>query len=229
MAVCRSSSLRTPWREKALTAAAHQLYPLRWASLHIVRGRSLNDEAPNPVPFDVAAARTGDRAACRRLYDTHIDAVFGFCLRFCRGDRATASDLSQDAFAAAWSHLDDLRELDRFSGWLMMITRRTCLQWASRRRREKQALTDLHAEPNPRSTDRERSAKVVAEVVAACPDPALREAAQLFYIDPGHTTDAIAEQLGMSRTAVTTRLYRFRAWAKKRMLGRLADALEEAP
>lgn len=152
--------------------------------------------------------------------------MFGFCLKFSRGDRATASDLTQDAFAAAWSHLPSLRETERFSGWLMVITRRTCLQWAGAQRREKAALQGLHAEPKAQSSARERTATIVAEVVEACPDPRLREVARLFYIDPGHDTDQIADQLGMKRTAVTTRLYRFRTWARKRMLPRLAEALE---
>ncbi|MCO4744388.1 MAG: sigma-70 family RNA polymerase sigma factor [Proteobacteria bacterium] len=154
-------------------------------------------------------------------------AVFGFCVRFCEGDRGRASDLAQEAFATAWTHLSDVREPERFSGWLMTITRRTCLQSVARDRREKRALIDLHAEPRPPTRSVNRAASIVAEVIAACPDAALREVASLFYIEPGHETLAIAERLGVSRSVVTTRLYRFRIWAKTRMLGRLTEALEE--
>ena len=45
----------------------------------------------------------------------------------------------------------------------------------------------------------------------------------------GVYTKEIAETLGISQTAVTTRLHRFRTWARQRMLGRLAEALEDAP
>jgi len=70
------------------------------------------------------------------------------------------------------------------------------------------------------------AAGVVAGVIADCPDQALRTVAELFYTDPGHSTHAIADKLDVQRTVVTTRLYRFRVWAKTRMLGRLAQAME---
>ncbi len=109
----------------------------------------------------------------------------------------------------------------------MVITRRTCLQWAASKRRERLALQALHAEPKHPHAENPNTSLVVASVIADCPDAALREVAELFYKEPGHTTEAIAQMLEVSRTAITTRLYRFRVWAKKRMLGRLADALEE--
>lgn len=110
----------------------------------------------------------------------------------------------------------------------MMITRRSCLQTAAREKRERKALLSLHAEPKAAPTLPSRTAGIVAEVIAACPDESLREVAALFYTEPGHETQAIADRLGVSQSVVTTRLYRFRVWAKTRMLTRLADALETA-
>jgi len=180
-----------------------------------------------PIDAVVARARAGEAEAFRQLYEAHVDAVYGYCLAFCRGDRATAADLCQDSFTRALSSLDSLRSDQRFSGWLMTITRRTCLRWIERRQREQRALSDLSAEP-PRLPDnpRDRAARVVSEVIEACPDEGLRRAARLFYTDPPHSTASIGRHLGISRTAVTTRLHRFRAWARRRMLGQLAAALE---
>ncbi len=175
----------------------------------------------------VERARRGDPRACRRLYDDHVDMVYGHCLAFCRGDAVTASELAQESFARAFEHLGELREPDRFSGWLRAITRRCCLRWAEDRRREREALERLAREPDEPPRTEDAVAQVVAEVIEACPDPALREAATLFYRPPPHTTAEIAGRLGLSQTAVTTRLHRFRAWAKRRMLRRLAEALEE--
>lgn len=174
------------------------------------------------------SARAGNRDAYNRLYEAHVAAVFGCCLRFTHGDRSQASDLAQEAFASAWSHLADLREPERFSGWLMVIVRRTCLQHVARAKRERDALHTLHAEPRPTAVRATETASIIAEVIAACPDVALREVAELFYREPGHETQAIAERLGVTQSVITTRLYRFRVWAKTRMLGRLADALEQS-
>jgi DNA-directed RNA polymerase specialized sigma24 family protein len=82
-------------------------------------------------------------------------------------------------------------------------------------------------EPKHSPARGDHAQRIVAEVIDACPDPKLREAALLFYREPPHSTEEIAQRLGLSRTAVTTRLMRFRAWAKLRMMGRLAQALEE--
>lgn len=185
---------------------------------------------PMVVPPEdrLSRARAGERAALRGLYDDHVDAVYGYCLRFCRGDAEAASELTQEAFATAFSRLDALREDAAFPGWLMTTTRRLCLRWIEGRQREHQALVAYAAEPRDRSENaRDRTSAIVREVIEACPDAGLRDAARLFYTPPPRSTASIGRELGLSRTAVTTRLMRFRQWARKRMLGRLAAALEE--
>ncbi len=182
---------------------------------------------PAPIPLIVARAQQGDRAAQRALYEQHVDRVFAFCLRFCRGDREAAQDLSQEAFVRAFIALPTLKDPQAFEKWLMTTTRRCCLRWIERLQKERAAVERLVHEPRPAAAAGERAQAIVAAVIEACPDPKLREAALLFYREPPHTTEEIAERLGLSRTAVTTRLMRFRAWAKQRMVARLAAALDE--
>jgi len=199
---------------------------------YATRHRRFGAEVPaiDPgIPRLVHRARAGDPAAQESLYTTHVDAVFGYCLAFARGDRARAQDLTQESFARALSALDDLRDPERFSGWLMTITRRACLRWVEGQQRERKVLTLMAREPTTRDGDEAHLITAVAEVIAACPDPGQRQAAALFYSTPGHTTQQIADQLGLSRTAVTTRLHRFRSWLKRRKLGQLIDALEGSP
>ncbi len=183
--------------------------------------------SPQPIPLVVARAQQGDRAAMRALYEQHVGRVFGFCLRFCRGDREAAQDLSQEAFVRAFTALPELRDPQAFDKWLMTTTRRCCLRWIEQRQREAAAVERMEHEPRFGAARGDRAQRIVAEVIEACPDAKLREAALLFYREPPHRTQEIAERLGVSRTAVTTRLMRFRAWAKQRMMGRLAAALEE--
>ncbi len=180
-----------------------------------------------PASLVVARARAGDPAALRQLYEQHFDAVFGYCLAFCRGDREQARDLSQEAFTRAFASLPELRDPAAFPKWLKTTTRRCCLRWIERKEREREALRQLADEPRPTARDERKASRVVAEVIQACPDEALRETARLFYREPPHSTAEIAARLGISRTAVTTRLMRFRSWAKRRMLRKLASALEE--
>lgn len=182
-----------------------------------------------PIPLAVLRARAGDRAACRELYDAHVDAVHGFCVAFCRGDREQAADLAQESFARAFASLPELQDPAAFSGWLMTITRRVCLAWIAGRQREQAALGRLAEEPAPARPTSEAALKAVSEVIDACPDEHLRAVALLFYREPPHSTAEIAARLGLTQTAVTTRLLRFREWAKRRMLARLAAALEDEP
>jgi RNA polymerase sigma-70 factor (ECF subfamily) len=182
-----------------------------------------------PVPLLVVRARAGDRAAQRALYEEHVDRVFGYCLAFCRGDRETARDLTQEVFVRALGGLAELRDPGAFPAWLMTTARRCCLRWIERRQAERAAVERMAVEPAVTRTHVGGTEQVVAEVIEACPDENLRATARLFYREPPHGTAEIGALLGISQTAVTTRLLRFRAWARQRMLGRLASALEEEP
>lgn len=180
-----------------------------------------------PVSELVVATRRGDADAARLLYERHVDATWGYCLAFARGDRPLARDLAQETFATAFSRLDELRDPAAFPGWLRQITRRVCLRWVKRRQVEQAALVRLAAEPHATTRREGDTATVVAELIASCPDEGLRAAAELFYREPPHSTAAIGELLGISRTAVTSRLHRFRAWAREQLLEALGPALEE--
>jgi len=185
---------------------------------------------PEPTIADlVRRARRGEAEAARALYEAHVDSVYGACLAFSRGDATLAADLCQESFATALAHLPELAEPAAFPGWLKTICRRTCLRQAERWRAERATLSRLATEPRPSHRDADRVERIVAEVIAACPEPGQRQAAARFYGDPPSTTEQIAQELGISRTAVTTRLHRFRTWARATMLGRLAEAMDAAP
>lgn len=189
-------------------------------------GVALLSDAPS-IELLVRQARAGQAAASRALYDRHVAAAWGYCRAFARGDDALARDLCQESFATAFARLDQLDEPAAFPGWMRTITRRTCLRWAEGRRREREGIVQLAQQPRISHQRTDIPSAIVREVIAACPDPGLREAARLFYTEPPHSTQRIAEILGISRTAVTSRLHRFRTWARTHMLQRLVDAAEE--
>ncbi len=179
-----------------------------------------------PSSLLITRARRGDAAAWRELYATHAPAVYGYCLTFCRGDKASADDLCQDSFAAAFAALPDLQDDGAFPGWVRVIARRRCLHWLETRRREADALSTWKAEPPPvPSSDRDHLGRMVLD---GCPDAVLKETASLFYGDPPASTGEIAERMGVTVTAVTTRLHRFRLWARVYAARRLDTLWEEA-
>lgn len=165
-----------------------------------------------PAELDVERARRGDSRAQTALYDAHAPAVYGYCLAFCRGDTASAADLTQESFVAAFGALNELSDPGAFGGWLRVIARRRCLRWAASRKKEADVLA-RYSPPDPDSPT-PRSPALAAAVLAACRDPKLRDPAELFYGDPPLSTGEIAHRLDLTVTAVTTRLHRFRAWAR---------------
>ncbi len=174
-----------------------------------------------PTSLDVERARRGDPASQRRLYEIHAPSVFGFCLAFCRGDHAAADDLCQETFLSAFASLDRLADPGAFAGWVRVIARRQCLRWLERKKRDgvvSHELPDTPTELPPPDVG-----ALAAAVLLDCRDEKLRTTAALFYGDPPLSTAQIAESLGLTVTAVTTRLSRFRAWARVEAFRRLAE------
>ncbi|MFB3064463.1 MAG: sigma-70 family RNA polymerase sigma factor, partial [Gammaproteobacteria bacterium] len=68
----------------------------------------------------IRKAQTGDSAAFEALYRTHVDKVYGLCLRM-TGNVAEAEDCTQDAFIQAWSKLNNFRGESAFSTWLHRV------------------------------------------------------------------------------------------------------------
>ena len=70
------------------------------------------------------------------LFQRHYSKVALWCYRVA-GDRDAATDLAQEVFTKAWSHLIHFRSDSKFSTWLFMIARNHCFN-AIRSRERKQ-------------------------------------------------------------------------------------------
>jgi len=83
----------------------------------------------------VAGARAGD-AESWRLLVARFQGPLLHAASTWRLDSAATSDLVQQTWVTAYTHLGELRDDGAFGGWLRMILRRECLQETRRRRRE---------------------------------------------------------------------------------------------
>jgi RNA polymerase sigma-70 factor, ECF subfamily len=106
----------------------------------------------------VARARNGDSAAFGQLVDRHRSAVYRAALAVLRS-HADAEDASQDAFVAAYCHLDRFRGDSAFRTWLLTIAWRAAINRrrslkAAWRRLVDRADADPADDPSPASTDR---------------------------------------------------------------------------
>ncbi|NUN52441.1 MAG: hypothetical protein HUU06_06605, partial [Planctomycetaceae bacterium] len=69
---------------------------------------------------DVLAAQKGDEEAFGRLVRLRQGLVTALVASRVRG-RSDVEDLAQDVFLRAWRRLPELREPERFTGWLARI------------------------------------------------------------------------------------------------------------
>ncbi|SFH62288.1 RNA polymerase sigma factor [Planctomicrobium piriforme] len=83
----------------------------------------------------VERARLGDRDAFGMLAREYETAVFAIVLRRLR-NRAEALEVTQEVFLRAMRKLPQLREPERFAGWLKRIAVRMSINRAVRRPRE---------------------------------------------------------------------------------------------
>ena len=121
------------------------------------RGDSPKMGVVHPLPIEeddaslVEAVRRRQPGAAARLYNRHVDAVYGFLFRLL-GPVPNLEDLLQDVFASALSGIERLREPSSLKQWLLAITvgrARTYIRW----RRRKRWLSFLPSEnscPSPR-------------------------------------------------------------------------------
>jgi len=149
--------------------------------------------------------------------EAHLDDVFGYLLYLTR-DRETAEDLSSSTFEKAlrmWDRFDPRRGSART--WLLGIARTTALDWfraeARRRKREAAAALDERVEEAfVEGLSPELETALTSLSAAEREVLALRIVLEL-------DGDAAARVLGISPTAVSTRLSR----ALKRLEERVSE------
>ncbi|MEM9461973.1 MAG: sigma-70 family RNA polymerase sigma factor [Myxococcota bacterium] len=160
----------------------------------------LSDDAP----------RTSVRARSARvasLYHQHRDQVYRLALRYGRGDRTWAEDVTQDVFVSLCKVIDRLEDDEALKGWFYRVATNRCL---SRLRRE--AVANAPAvrwllgrsiqgsdDPEAQTTER-RDLRRVDQVLATLP-PKQRIAFCMYRLD-GKEQAEIGEILGFSKSYV---------------------------
>ena len=161
----------------------------------------------------VRAAR-GDQRAFEQLYRTHVDRVYGLCLRMTR-NTATAEDCTQQAFIQAWNALPRFEKRSAFGTWLHRIAVNIVL--GQRRGAMDVLLTAVPAEAH--DTDVVFDTPVeVAEMEAAIerlPDGA-RDVLILSGIY-GYSHGETASMLGIAEGTCKAQLHRARQLLRERL------------
>jgi len=142
------------------------------------------------------------------LAEAYSADLYRYAMWIC-GNDALAKDLVQETFLRAWRALDSLKDVAAAKSWLITILRR---EFARTFERKVPKFTDLdkvviadneELEPDDRA-ERDMLRKGILKLKPKYRDPLLL---QVVF---GHSCAEISEQLGITKSAVMTQLFRAR-------------------
>ena len=170
----------------------------------------------------LARCRRGDEDAVETLVSRFRNYAYDLAKAIVEDDHL-AEDAVQEAFMAAISRLQDLRDPDAFPGWFRQVVR-TQANRIARRRRESTGV-DTTERPSgdlsPASHLEKRELReLVRQALAALPEKS-RETAALFYLEERHHLE-VAELLRVPPGTVKRRLHDARQRLRDILLGYMA-------
>ncbi|MBS3784044.1 MAG: sigma-70 family RNA polymerase sigma factor [Anaerolineae bacterium] len=160
-----------------------------------------------------------------RLVEAYQDPVYNLAYRML-GNGPEAEDAAQEAFIRAYRHLASYDPRRPFSTWLFSIASHYCIDRLRRRRIDWLPLKEEIAEPvrlasaspNPESVVTERDREAWIQELMSDLSPQDRAAVILHYWYD-YPYKEIAEILGLTVSAVKSRLYRARRALADQMEG----------
>ncbi len=151
---------------------------------------------------------TKRRRRFETVVNTYAKDAFRFAFWLCK-DRHTAEDIVQESFTRAWKALDQLTDDKAAKSWLFTIIRRENARRFERYKPQMEALEPNDISATSKETyDTSIEAFVLRQALAQLHDD-YREPLILQIIG-GYSMEEIAQQLGLSKGAVMTRVHRAR-------------------
>lgn len=201
------------------------------------------DPLTDPDTQRMLAFQDGDEAAFTALFNTHLPAVVGTFMRYCR-DRQVAEDLAQEAFLRVYRARDRYEPRAKFTTWLYRIVTNLALNWSrDAPKRQHRSLSGTGAvstgsmtiveaidqgasEPDSRM-DRDELADVMATAIDALPET--QRMALILNKYQQQSYQEIADAMSLTTKAVKSLLARARDNLKERLSPYWARVHREAP
>ncbi|MFM4868903.1 MULTISPECIES: sigma-70 family RNA polymerase sigma factor [Aeromonas] len=161
----------------------------------------------------------GEMADKQTKYEALVHALHGDIYRYaywlCR-DPQIAEDLVQETFLRAWKAIDTLLDDKAAKAWLITILRRENARRFERKQfdlvdLDEHPLRDQGVLPSEQEMEHEWLRRHIARLPAEYQEPLL------LQVLGGFSGEEIAEQLGLNKNTVMTRLFRARNQIKEAM------------
>jgi RNA polymerase sigma-70 factor (ECF subfamily) len=177
----------------------------------------------------VRRAQRGDREAFGRLVEQFERTVYAVCLRRL-GNANEALELTQEVFLHVMKRMGQLRDPERFAGWLRQVAARMAINRATRRLPPPSVESDIlegagevRNDPLDELIARERAQRLWEGMARL--KPLDRETLVGFYIQ-GQSLLEMAEALETPVGTIKRRLHTARKRLKAVLEGSVADASE---
>jgi RNA polymerase sigma-70 factor (ECF subfamily) len=197
--------------------------------LSTLRTETLGEESWTDLAVLVRRAQAGDRSAFGMLVEQFQRTVHAICLRRL-GNPSEALEMTQEVFLHVLRRLDQLREPERFAGWLRQVAVRMAINRASRRSTPATLESGLldnasgyREDPLDELIARERARRLWESLERL--KSIDREVLVAFYIQ-GQSLIEIAERLEAPIGTIKRRLHTARKRLKTELQESSADAEE---
>lgn len=141
--------------------------------------------------------------------------LFRYGMWLC-GNEALAKDLVQETYLRAWKALDSLKDEKAAKSWLITILRR---EYARTFERKVPKFTDVETVVVPEDSELEPDDRTEVQLLRqgiGTLAPKYREPLAMQVV-LGYSCEEIANEIGISKSAVMTRLFRAREQLKERL------------
>jgi len=149
------------------------------------------------------------------LADAFGADLYRYAMWIC-GNDALAKDLVQETYLRAWKALDSLKDESAAKSWLITILRR---EYARTFERKVPKFTDVDSVEVPEDAQLEPEDRLEVQLLRRNMrklPPKYREPL-LLQVVMGYSCEQIARQLGISKSAVMTQLFRAREQLRERL------------
>ena len=165
----------------------------------------------------ISKAKSGDRGAQRRLYDTYSRSWFGLCLRYCQ-NRSDAEDVLQNALIKIFGKIEQFNPaLAGFNTWSSKIVVNESLMFLKGRKSfndldDVKMVAEMHVDQEEMSL---LSAEALTKMVQKLPD-GYRTVFNLYVIE-GYAHNEISEILNISVGTSKSQLSKAKQLLRKRI------------
>jgi RNA polymerase sigma-70 factor (ECF subfamily) len=161
------------------------------------------------------STESGKQARFERLAGQCAIDLYRYAMWIC-GNDALAKDLVQETYLRAWKALDKLKDTGAVKSWLITILRR---EYARTFERKVPKFSDIDhvvvEEEQELQPDDRTEVRLLRQGIADLA-PKYREPL-LMQVVMGYSCQEIADELGISKSAVMTQLFRAREQLKEKL------------